>query len=238
MILRSLYILVVVGIIALIPFGAGATTVQEFFVDKNSVAAGENVSVTWKIKDVNPEETRGFIGLFYWSSDGGKWIPVSGVGFYNTLLRTDGVVILTIPRTVEPGNYEIIYVADIDKPDAENRMLQGIDLSITAVEEEEKEDLQTGLPIAQQIPGQGQGPETVGAVLDRIGVFGNVLFAVFMSIGLIFLIWGALQFVIGGPSKVEEARGKMIWGVAGVLFALLSVYFDDILANFLAPPAI
>jgi len=78
-----------------------------------------------------------------------------------------------------------------------------------------------------------EGPKTGGDIIDLMGAIGNWLFAIFMGIALIFIVIGAMQFVTGGgdPTKVSEARQKMIWAAVGIGFALLAAFFDDILGS-------
>jgi len=82
----------------------------------------------------------------------------------------------------------------------------------------------------------GEGPQGVGQVLQIMGRIGNFLFAIFMGIALLFIVWGAIQFVISGgdPTKVSEAKKRMIWAVIGVGLALVAAFVDDILTSLLS----
>jgi|GEM_PF-1831845 hypothetical protein len=81
----------------------------------------------------------------------------------------------------------------------------------------------------------GEGPQGIGEILKIMGNIGNLLFAIFMGVALLFLVWGGMQFVISGgdPTKVSEAKKRMIWAVIGVSIALLAAFVDDILRNVL-----
>ena len=69
-----------------------------------------------------------------------------------------------------------------------------------------------------------QGPQTAGQILQIIENVGNWVFAFFLAISLIFLIWGAFEFVIGQgePQKISDAKQRLLWAVIGIAIALLA----------------
>ena len=79
------------------------------------------------------------------------------------------------------------------------------------------------------------GPQTGAALLDRIALIGNWVFAIMLSISIIYIVLGAFQFVTGGgdPAQVSGARQKLIYAAVGIAIALLAAGFDDILRNIL-----
>ena len=81
----------------------------------------------------------------------------------------------------------------------------------------------------------GDGPQGVGEILKIMGSIGNFLFAIFMGVALLFVVWGGIQFVVSGgdPTKVSEAKKRMIWAVIGISIALLAAFVDDILGSLL-----
>jgi len=82
----------------------------------------------------------------------------------------------------------------------------------------------------------GEGPQGVGEILKIMGSIGNFLFGIFMGIALLFIVWGGIQFVVSGgdPTKVSEAKKRMIWAVVGVGIALLAAFVDDVLRSLLS----
>jgi hypothetical protein len=98
-----------------------------------------------------------------------------------------------------------------------------------------------GVAVAQTVPPPGQGlpttgvPTTGAALLDRIAIIGNWVFAIFLAISIIYIILGAFQFVTGGgdPAQVSAARQKLLYAAVGIAIALLAAGFDDILRNIL-----
>lgn len=52
----------------------------------------------------------------------------------------------------------------------------------------------------------------------------NWVFAVMITVGTIFVVLAALQFITGGgdPAKVGEARQKLIWAILGFAVAVLA----------------
>jgi len=79
----------------------------------------------------------------------------------------------------------------------------------------------------------GEGPQGVGEILRIMGSIGNFLFAIFMGVALLFVVWGGIQFVVSGgdPTKVSEAKKRMIWAIVGISIALLAAFVDDILGS-------
>ena len=81
----------------------------------------------------------------------------------------------------------------------------------------------------------GEGPQGIGEILKIMGNIGNFLFAIFMGVALLFVVWGGVQFVVSGgdPTKVSEAKKRLIWAVIGISVALLAAFVDDILRSVL-----
>jgi hypothetical protein len=69
-----------------------------------------------------------------------------------------------------------------------------------------------------------EGPQTAGSILQIIQRVGNWVFAFFLAISIIFLIWGAFEFVTGegNPEKVSSAKRRLIYAVIGIGLALLA----------------
>ena len=72
-------------------------------------------------------------------------------------------------------------------------------------------------------------------LIGRIDIIGNWVFAIFLSISLIYIVIAAFQFITGAgdPAKVTEARQKLIYAAIGIAIALLAGGFDDILRSVL-----
>ncbi|MDP4006995.1 MAG: hypothetical protein Q8P55_00150 [bacterium] len=69
-----------------------------------------------------------------------------------------------------------------------------------------------------------EGPQSAGQVLQVIERIGSWVFAFFLAISIIFLIWGAFEFVTGtgDPQKVSAAKQRLIYAVIGISLALLA----------------
>ncbi|MDO8577526.1 MAG: hypothetical protein Q7R55_01515 [Candidatus Wildermuthbacteria bacterium] len=78
-------------------------------------------------------------------------------------------------------------------------------------------------PAVDKLPTQGL-PDTGVKLEALITAVVNWVFAIFVAIGVIFIVMAGLQFVTGGgdPAKVSEARQKLIWAIAGFAVALLA----------------
>jgi hypothetical protein len=80
-----------------------------------------------------------------------------------------------------------------------------------------------------------QGPESAGAFLQIIDNIGDWVFAIFLAISVIFLVWGAFEFVTseGNPEKVSSAKKRLLYAVIGISLGLLANGVDDILRSIL-----
>ena len=90
------------------------------------------------------------------------------------------------------------------------------------------------VPEGKEVPGltTGTAPVTTGqGLLDKLGIIGNWVFAVLITVSVIYIILAAFQFVTGGPEKAEEARKKLIFAVIGIAVALLAAGIDDVVRS-------
>ena len=69
-----------------------------------------------------------------------------------------------------------------------------------------------------------EGPQSPGQVLIIIQDIGNWVFAFFLAISIIFLVWGAFEFVTGGgnPEQISSAKKRLLYAVIGIGLALLA----------------
>lgn len=76
-------------------------------------------------------------------------------------------------------------------------------------------------------------PETGNELIDRIGLIGNWVFAIFLAISVIYIVLAAFEFVTGAgdPAKVSGARMKLIYAAVGIAIALLAGGIDDIVRS-------
>jgi hypothetical protein len=69
-------------------------------------------------------------------------------------------------------------------------------------------------------------PTSVQEFVDRVdkAIVNPILLLLFAG-GLLFFLWGALEFIIAAenPGKREEGKSHMLWGVIG-MFVMASVY--------------
>ena len=81
----------------------------------------------------------------------------------------------------------------------------------------------------------GDGPQGIGEILQIITTIGNWIFAIFMAISVIFILWGAFEFVTGGgdPEKVSSAKKRLLYAAIGIALALVANGVDDILRSIL-----
>ncbi|MDP2735293.1 MAG: hypothetical protein Q8P12_03735 [bacterium] len=88
---------------------------------------------------------------------------------------------------------------------------------------------------AAQLEPLPEGPQDAEAVLAIIVVVTNWVFAIFLSIAVIFLIWGAFEFVTGtgDPQKIDSAKKRLLYAVIGIGLALLANGVDDVLRSIL-----
>lgn len=85
------------------------------------------------------------------------------------------------------------------------------------------------------LPELPEGPQTPGEVLDTIEVIANWVFAIFLAASVIFLVWGAFEFMLaqGDPAKISAAKQRLLYAVVGIGLAMLANGVDDILRSIL-----
>ncbi|MBI4138410.1 MAG: hypothetical protein HY482_02365 [Candidatus Wildermuthbacteria bacterium] len=91
-----------------------------------------------------------------------------------------------------------------------------------------------GLPGGNfRLPNETEIPISGTALLEKVGVIGNWVFAIFLAISLIYIILAAFEFVTGAgePTKVSGARQKLIYAAVGIGVALLAAGIDDIVRS-------
>ena len=78
-----------------------------------------------------------------------------------------------------------------------------------------------------------QVPTSGSALITRIELISNWVFAIFLAISLIFILLAAFQFVTGGgdPAKMSEARQKLIYAAMGIAIALIAAGFPAVLRS-------
>lgn len=86
-------------------------------------------------------------------------------------------------------------------------------------------------PTGKDLPA---APVSTGAgLLDKVDLASNWLFAIFVTLSIIYLLLAAFQFVTAGgdAAKVSEARQKLIYAVMGIVIALLVRGLPTVLRN-------
>ena len=59
---------------------------------------------------------------------------------------------------------------------------------------------------------------TVGNIICRIGYLLNRIIPVLISLGVIYFIWGVVQYMIGGDEeKKKKGKEKIIYGIIGLV---------------------
>ncbi|MDP4007502.1 MAG: hypothetical protein Q8P55_02865 [bacterium] len=81
--------------------------------------------------------------------------------------------------------------------------------------------------------GDLQVPTSGAAILGRIQLIANWVFAFFLAISLIYIIMAAFQFVTAGaePAKIDQARQKLLYAVIGIAIGLLVFGIPSIIRN-------
>jgi len=83
------------------------------------------------------------------------------------------------------------------------------------------------LPLGLLLPGLAfaQNLDWIEVVADEVGDLVTTLIPLVIAIGLLFFIWGLVQFIAasGDEAAKEEGKRKMIWGVIA-LFVIVAVW--------------
>jgi hypothetical protein len=85
---------------------------------------------------------------------------------------------------------------------------------------------------ALNMPGQ----PGVGAAINPWAIFENILnfiWPIFVGVAILMFIYAGFMFLTanGEPGKVATARHALVWGIVGVLVALLAFSLVTILAS-------
>ena len=91
----------------------------------------------------------------------------------------------------------------------------------------------TDTKLGECLPELPEGPTSAGQVLRILDAIGDWVFAVFISIAVIFIIIAIFDFVTGGgdPAKISSARQKLIYAAIGIALALVAGGLDNVLSN-------
>ena len=91
-------------------------------------------------------------------------------------------------------------------------------------------------PASFRLGTESEVPQSGGAILGRIQLIANWVFAILLAISLIYLILAAFQFVTGGgdPAQISGARQKLIYALIGIAIALIAAGFPAILRSIVA----
>lgn len=81
----------------------------------------------------------------------------------------------------------------------------------------------------------GDRPPPVSDLNQLITSILNVMWVVFVVIAVIMFVVSGILFVTsqGAPEKVQQARQSFIWGVAGVVVAIVAFSIVQIVSSFL-----
>ena len=69
-------------------------------------------------------------------------------------------------------------------------------------------------------------PQSVPELMNRIdAAIINPILALLFTAGMLYFLWGGLQFILAAeePGKRAEGKQHMLWGVIG-MFVMFSVY--------------
>jgi len=58
---------------------------------------------------------------------------------------------------------------------------------------------------------------TVEGIVCKVGDILNILIPILIALGVVFFIWGVIQYVVGGDEEAKKkGRDKMIYGIIGL----------------------
>lgn len=80
---------------------------------------------------------------------------------------------------------------------------------------------------------------SLNAVNTILQTFLNWMWILFSFTSIVMFTWAGFLFINahGEPSKLNDARKMLIWGVVGVIIALLSVSMINIVSSIITPTA-
>jgi len=79
----------------------------------------------------------------------------------------------------------------------------------------------------------GDTPGTIGSIDGIIDSLGEILWTVFGAIALIMFVIAGIMFLTaqGDPEKVKSARNAFLWGVVGIVVAIIAYSIVTIVEN-------
>ena len=84
-------------------------------------------------------------------------------------------------------------------------------------------------------PSVGDRPPEISDLSALITAILNVMWVVFVVIAVVMFVVSGILFVTsqGSPEKVQQARQSFIWGIAGVVVAIIAFSIIAIVESFL-----
>lgn len=78
--------------------------------------------------------------------------------------------------------------------------------------------------------------ETFGDIIDVLDKLVNWLYTILLVVAAGYLVWGGLDYVLGGgeAEKIESGRNKVKYALIGVAVAVVSKGLMNIVINLLA----
>lgn len=69
-----------------------------------------------------------------------------------------------------------------------------------------------------------QPPVTIGSLQGLVNVIENFIWIIFGAIAVVMFVIAGIYFLTAGgePEKIQKARSAFIWGVAGVVVAIIA----------------
>lgn len=79
------------------------------------------------------------------------------------------------------------------------------------------------------------GPESAADVYAIFGRVANLFFVFFIALSVLLFIWAGFLFVSGGgdPKKIQEAKDRIVWGVIGLVVAMLAAFVPSLVQDLL-----
>lgn len=79
------------------------------------------------------------------------------------------------------------------------------------------------------------GPESAADVYAIFGRVANLFFVFFIALSVLLFIWAGFLFISGGgdPKKIQEAKDRIVWGVIGLVVAMLAAFIPSLVQDLL-----
>lgn len=95
---------------------------------------------------------------------------------------------------------------------------------------------QSGCPVGQGVP-RTPGSLNFANLGDFVSGILSIAFSVIVFLAFFWLVWGSFQYIFasGDKNKLAQARGRIIWALAGLLITAVAFLIAQLAQQIIQP---